>query len=238
MRLLEFELTEGGNIFKDENKVPVTVPIHKEDVDPTLKWLEKLFKKYGVIIDLVNNKLGSTGMTPTSGDMDIAVDQRKYTKEELVQALTTYAEQHDLEPKEWVRKSGISVHFKTPIVGVNGYVQTDLMFGDDLDWQKFAMQGASDSEFKGSHRHILMSSIAKFLELKWSAKEGVTSRTSGNVVSKDPQGIAEILLGPQGEASDFRSVEAMIDRIQGMPDYEEMVADARANFERDGLKLP
>lgn len=241
MRLYEFTIKEGGNIFKDENKVPVTQNINKADVDPTLKWLEKLLKKYGVEVDLVNNKLGSTGLVATSGDLDIAINQNEISKDEMVEALTKFTTQKGLEPKEWIRKSGISVHFKTPIRGdwpKNGFVQTDLMFGDDLEWQKFAMQGAANSEFKGSHRHILMSSIAKFLGLKWSGSVGVSSRESGEVISKDPQEIAEILLGPQGQADDFRSVEAMIERIQDLPDYQAMVADARENFARDGLELP
>ena len=76
MRLLEFtHLFEGGNIFKDENKVPVTTRINKADVDPTLKWLEKIVK-----LDLVNNKLGTTGKNESSGDLDIAVDEKKISK--------------------------------------------------------------------------------------------------------------------------------------------------------------
>lgn len=235
MRLYEFTLREGGNIFKDENKVPVTQRINKADVDPTLKWLESFIK-----LDLVNNKLGSTGLTPTSGDLDIAVDANAISKDELVETLTKWAEYYGQDPKDWVRKSGISVHFKTPIKGKgsNGYVQTDFMFTDDLEWMKFAMQGAAGSEFKGSHRHILMSSIAKHLGLQWSGGVGLKSRETGNVVSKDPDEIAKILLGPQGQAEDFRSVEAVIERIRDNPEYEEMVADARENFARDGLELP
>lgn len=247
MRLIEFiipagtSIFEGGNIFKDADKQPMTKRIEKADVDPTLKWMERLFKKYGVEIDLRNNKLGSTGLTPTSGDLDIAVDEADYTKEQLIDALTKFTTQKGLEPKEWIRKSGVNVHFKTPIRGDYpryGFVQLDLMFGADSDWQKFAMQGAANSEFKGSHRHILMSSIAKSLGLKWSSKEGVTSRESGKVISKDPEGIAKLLLGPEGEAGDFRSVEAMIERIQDLPEYGAMVADARETFARYGLELP
>ena len=229
------KLKEGGNVFKDENKVPVTQRINKADVDPTLEWLEQILP-----MDLVNNKLGSTGLTPTSGDLDIAIDQNEYDKAEVAEILSHWAEKQGEDPRDWVRKSGISVHFKTPIRGDvnNGFVQTDLMFTDDLEWMKFAMQGAADSGFKGSHRHILMSSIAKHLGLKWSGNVGLSSRESGEVISKDPQHIAEILLGPNGQADDFRSVEAMIARIKDLPEYEEMVADARAAFERDGLTLP
>jgi len=235
MRLYEFIIKEGGNVFKDENKVPVTIRINKADVDPTLKWLEKI-----VGVDLVNNKLGSTGVTPTSGDLDVAIDDSKVSKDEMVAKLTAWAEKQGEEPKDWVRKSGINVHFKTPIKGNPklGFVQTDLMFGNP-EWQRFALQGAGEgSEFKGMHRHILMSSIAKYHGLKWAMNEGLKSRETNNLVTNDPAEIATILLGPEGKPEDFRSVEAMIERIQDLPEYNELVADARENFARDGLELP
>lgn len=229
-------MTEGGNIFKDENKVPVTQRINKADVDPTLKWLEKIIK-----IDLVNNKLGSTGLTPDSGDLDVAVDQSKVSKDDLVNSLVAWvhSKRKGDDPKNWIRKSGISVHFKTPIRGdeANGFVQTDLMFGEP-EWMKFAMQGAANSKFKGMHRHILMASIAKALGLKWSGQAGVTSRESGKVISKDPDHIAEILLGPGNTADQFASVELMIAAIRHHDNYEELIGQAREHFERDGLHLP
>jgi hypothetical protein len=35
-------LFEGGNIFKDEQGVPVTRRINKNEIPDTIKWLEKL----------------------------------------------------------------------------------------------------------------------------------------------------------------------------------------------------
>jgi len=192
MKLTEIKpLFEGGNIFKDENKQPVTQRINKADVDPTLKWLEKIVK-----LPLVDNKLGSTGKKASSGDLDIAIDEKKISKDELVQKLTVWTDKFGLDPREWIRKSGISVHFKTPIRGDwptddPTFVQTDLMFGDPK-WMKFALSGSDDkSKFKGQHRQILMASIAKALGLKWSSAAGLSSRESGKVISKDPDRIAE-----------------------------------------------
>ena len=66
-------LKEGGNIFKDpESGNPLTQRIARDDVDPTLGWVEKLTN-----LSLKDAKLGSTGIRSTSGDLDVAVDQTK-----------------------------------------------------------------------------------------------------------------------------------------------------------------
>ena len=66
-------LLEGGNIFKDAEKNPLTKRIDRADVDPTIKWLEDILD-----ISLIDNKLGTTGKKPTSGDLDLAVDESKH----------------------------------------------------------------------------------------------------------------------------------------------------------------
>jgi len=228
-------LQEGGNIFKGKDKKPLTIRINQADVDPTLQWLEQILK-----IDLVNNKLGTTGRRETSGDLDIAVDQSKYSKDDIVDRLKAWTDQHGLNAKEWIRKSGISVHFKTPINGndKNGFVQTDLMFGDPT-WMAWSLRGAfGDTPFKGVHRQILMSSIAKVQGLKWSPTAGLTSRETNELVSKDPDEIARLLLGGNARKDDLESVETIIDKIKTRPDYSKLVADARETFARDNLELP
>ena len=152
-------LKEGGNVFKDPNGQIATTRINQADVSPTLAWLEKITG-----LDLQNNTLGTTGKAPTSGDLDVAIDQSKVTKDQLADKLNQWAIQNKQDPKLWVKKSGISVHFKTPIRGSakNGYVQTDLMFGDP-EWMKWSLQGGEPgSEYKGADRHVMMASIAIF----------------------------------------------------------------------------
>ena len=65
-------LNEGGNVFKTADGGEATQRINKADVEPTLKWLEKITG-----LDHVNFMLGSTGIKPTSGDLDVAVDKIK-----------------------------------------------------------------------------------------------------------------------------------------------------------------
>ncbi len=122
-------IKEGGNVFKDADGAIATTRINQTDVKPTVQWLEQLTG-----LPLMDNMLGSTGQKPTSGDLDLAVDPKTIGKDDLVAKLTKWAESHGFDPKEWIRKSGVSVHFKAPITGREdqGYIQTDFMFVETL----------------------------------------------------------------------------------------------------------
>ena len=221
-------LLEGGNIFKDAEGRPLTQRIDRENVVPTVQWLEKLTG-----LNLVDNMLGSTGKKPTSGDLDLGVDENMVSKQILINQLIKKGVRADD-----IRKSGDSVHLKVPILGEpsEGYVQVDFMFTDDPKWQKFSMSSAADSEYKGMHRALLLASIAKAQGMKWSYKAGLVDRKTGQTISKDPSIIALKLIN--GSAKDLASVESIIEKIKEKPNYEDLVVDARSAFERDKLILP
>ena len=119
------KLLEGGNVFKNGDGQSLTQRINQTDVKSTLAWLEEMLPD----LDLQNNTLGSTGIKDTSGDLDIAVDANRVSKEQLVAQLSQWAVSQGFKPEDYVRKSGTAVHFKTPIDGRpdRGYVQTDFM---------------------------------------------------------------------------------------------------------------
>ena len=222
-------LLEGGNVFKDDKGKPLTQRIARENVVPTVQWLEQLTG-----LKLVDNMLGSTGRKATSGDLDLGVDETKIDKATLINVLMRKGVK-----AEDLRKSGDSVHYKAPILGdeTNGYVQVDFMFTSDPKWQQFSLTGSPEgSPFKGLHRHVLLSSIAKYYGLKWSNKYGLISRASNEVVTKDPAEIADKLLG--GTVKDMQSVESIINKIKDDPNYEDLVKDARETFDQDNLVLP
>ena len=229
-------LNEGGNVFITPDGQDATQRINQADVEPTLKWLEKITG-----LDHVNFMLGSTGIKPTSGDLDVAVDKEKVNKDALVGKLKAWKDSN--APKDddrsWIAKSGVSVHFKTPIKGdaKNGFVQTDLMFGDPK-FMKFALRGAADSEFKGQHRMIMIASIAKAQGYKWSPTNGLVDRITNEPVTKDPNEVAKVLLGDGASADDMRSVETINAKIKTDPNYENLVKDAKDYFDKEGLKLP
>ena len=228
-------LNEGGNVFKDPNGQIATTRINKADVAPTLDWLEKVTG-----LELKSNTLGTTGLAPTSGDIDVAVDQAKLSKDQLVDVLNRWAIQNKQDPKQWIKKSGVSVHFKTPIRGSakNGYVQTDLMFGDP-DWMKWSLRGASgDSPYSGAHRQIMMSSIATAQGMKWSANAGLLDRETNELISTIPAEIAKKLLGPTAQLDDLESVETIVTKAKTLPNYDELVQAARDTFAKMNLELP
>jgi hypothetical protein len=228
-------LLEGGNVFKDDAGSILTVRINKADVLPTVQWLETVTG-----LELTDNMLGTTGKKETSGDLDLAIDANAVNKNEFAAKLADYIAKKGSDPKEWIRKSGISVHFKTPIRGdeKNGYVQSDFMFGEP-NWMKFSLQGGREgSELKGAHRHIILASIARVRGMKWSANNGLMSSDGKELVSKDGNEIAKKLLGQTASIKDLQDPETIIDYVIKLPNYEELVADARETLGREGVKLP
>lgn len=221
------KLTEGGNVFKDAEGNSLTTRIRREQVVPTVKWLENLTG-----LSLVDNMLGTTGRKETSGDLDLAVDAAKINKETLIRTLLTKG----IDAKD-IKKSGDSVHLKTPISGSNDFVQTDFMFGEPR-WQQFSMQGGSEgSQYRGVHRQILLSSIAKALGMKWSYKSGLMDRESNQPIEggQDPKVIAKMLGIPVNKLGTFEDILAS---IKDRPDYEQLVSDARETLARDNISLP
>ena len=225
----------SGNVFKDDAGSILTKRINKSDVIPTIKWLETVTG-----LELTDHLLGTTGKNATSGDLDIAIDANEVDKNEFANNLAEYIKKQGGDPKQWIKKSGISVHFKTPINGKeeNGYVQADFMFGE-RDWMKWSMQGGKEgSPYKGAHRHILLASIAKTKGMKWSFQNGLVNRETNEVISKDPNEIAKKLLGQMAGPKDLASVEAILNIITKLPNYTELVADARETLGKDGVELP
>ena len=229
------KLFEGGNVFKDEAGTVLTKRINRADVIPTIEWLETVTG-----LELTDHLLGTTGKKETSGDLDIAIDANEVDKNEFANKLAEYIKKQGGDPKQWIKKSGISVHFKTPIKGdeKNGYVQADFMFGE-RDWMKWSMTGGREgSQLKGAHRHMILSSIAKARGMKWSFQNGLMNRETNEVVTRDPNEIAKKLLGQTATAKELADPEAIIDYIIKLPNYEELVADARESLAKDGVELP
>lgn len=232
---MKSDLFEGGNIFKDEAGTVLTKRINRADVMPTIEWLETVTG-----LELTDHLLGTTGKKETSGDLDIAIDANEVDKNEFATKLAEYIKKQGGDPKQWIKKSGISVHFKTPIKGDEklGFVQADFMFGE-RDWMKWSMTGGREgSQLKGAHRHMILSSIAKAKGMKWSFQNGLMNRETNEVITRDPNEIAKALLGQTATAKDLQDPEAIIDFVIKLPNYEELVGDARESLAKDGVELP
>ena len=233
-------LNEGGNVFKDASGRPLTQRINQTDVKPTLAWLDMMLPD----LDLANNTLGSTGIKATSGDLDLAIDANKISKEDLVARLTQWAHSQgikDNDLKQWIQKSGTAVHFKTPITGrpQNGFVQTDFMFMKNVPWSKFVLGAMpADSEYKGRERNVLMNSIAKSMGYKLNQVAGIADRATDRVITDDPDQVAKMLLNKQATKEDLASVESIYAALARDPRRDIKLQDFREHLSRENLPEP
>jgi nucleotide-binding universal stress UspA family protein len=225
------QINEGGNIFKDGTGNPETQRINQTDVKPTVAWLESVTG-----LPLLDNMLGSTGLKSTSGDLDLAVDANKVSKDELFNQLSQYVTSQGQDPKSWVRKSGISVHFKTPIAGRSGtgFVQTDFMFVKKPDFSKFILRQDQDSTYKGATRNILINSMAKSMGYKLNQNTGIEDRATGELITDNIDQLAKLLLNPSANAADLGSVEKIVAKLKNDPKKEQKLADFRDHMARTG----
>ena len=229
-------IQEGGNVFKDPQGQLLTQRIDRADVPATVAFIQKVT---GIKFP-PDRWLGSTGRAPTSGDLDLAVDSTKTTKEDIVAAIQAWAQKNKLDPREYVVKKG-EVHFRTPIAGdVNrGFVQTDFMFLPNLDWGTFFYAGGEDSAYKGVFRNILMSSMAKAQGLKVGLN-GMFSRTTNQLLDGglDPDHVAQVLLGPGRTRDSLKNVETIYSALRQDPDRDAKLADFRDYLAKNKMSEP
>ena len=234
-------LFEGGNVFKGPDKEPLTRRIKREEIPGTIAFLEK---STGVDFSMDKDEagvpikwLGTTGRKADSGDLDLSVDANEVNKDEFAATLIS------VFGKESVKKSGDSVHLKTPIDGDSGkgFAQTDFMFSTNPKFQQGSMLGGGEgSPYRGEHRHILLSSIARARGMKYSPKFGLVDPETNEPVPNgdDWNVISKQLLGQTASTKDIKSVESIINYIKKLPNYEELIAAAQETLGRSGIELP
>ena len=228
-------IVEGGNVFKN---FP-TQRIYLADVKPTVDMLSNI-----VGINLNKNLLGSTGKRESSGDLDIGINNTKYTKDQLVGILRSWCEERNLNPKDYVAKSGISVHFRTPINGKdNEFVQTDFMFVHDIKFAQFVLSNDEYAPFNGKHRQMLLSNLAKNINLKWSGIKGLTNRATSDVIDDtNPDRVAQLLLGdPRAKQRDIKTISSILmflyNKYQSVSVVTSIIDEARQTILREGLDI-
>ena len=260
------KLLEGGNVFKTADKQSLTQRIATKDVPSTVDFLEKItgldFTKE---LDPDDKKpvkwLGTTGRKEdpdgtfdlnSSGDLDLSVDAREITKEELIAKLVDWCRSNGVEEEDifnkttkktdgWIKDAGDNVHFRTPISGsqTNGFAQSDFMLTVNPKFQQGSMIGGR-GQYRGEHRHIVLSSIARGRGMKYSPKFGLLHGDTNEPVENgdDWNVIAKQLLGQTATTKDVKSVDGIIAYIMKLPNYNELVAGARETLGKQGIELP
>ena len=251
-------LSEGGNVFKTEpEKELIAQRIATPDVDPTIKWIEKVV---GFEID-EQDLLGTTGKKNhpsgkfelnSSGDLDLNIDENEVSKQDIINKLTVWCKSQGIADADimnkgrskqdgWIHNAGDQVHFRTPIRGDanNGFVQTDFMFSLKPEFQRGAKRGGTD-EYGGALRAMLLASLARGRGYKMSPKFGLLDPNNGDAVIADTwDKISPLLLGQGATEEDTHTVESMIAFLRkNEPNYEELIAQFEFQLEKAGKKLP
>ena len=242
------------NVFKLADGSLMCRRINREEIMPTVKWLERITG-----LDFTSDVddagypvkwLGTTGRKASSGDLDLSVSESDSTKEQLKNRLIQWALDSGISPNDimntkvdranWIQLAGDNVHFRAPIMGdeKNGYVQTDFMFSGDPTWQQWSMRGGlADSPYRGMHRHVLLASIARAQNYKYSYKNALIDPQTDQTITKNPTEIAKALLGPDAVAADIETTENILKKIRPRPDYDKLTAAARETLSKEGVML-
>lgn len=154
MRLKNILIQEGGYALRDAG----VQRIKREDIDSTIKFVSGIsgVPKQEMI------PLGSVGKSPTSGDIDLAIDITKHDPDALhTKMVKALGEENCV-----VNKATKVNSYAVPIKGdeKNGRVQVDFMFGANPEWMQFAYYSEGEnSKYKGLVRTILIMSVAAAL---------------------------------------------------------------------------
>lgn len=183
------------------------------------------------LLDDVNNKvLKGTGIecipvgsaaTPTpgkrSGDLDVIVDEN---------AVISFFNSPDVKTAkqqlaDYINQKG----FNTKVIGTNVHVQMPLgneshqldimVVADAAKTAKFhTHEIPQGSPYKGIHKQLAISKLAKSKGLLWSAWKGLFKRNeqgkAGEFVTNDLNEIARVLLGNNRNAADLGSLESIL----------------------------
>lgn len=244
--MFTLQLYEGGAAIAKSN------PVDKEDVPGVVQTARSHIPPEiakGIQIDI-----GSAGYKIKSGDIDLMVEasdvvdyfNTQDAKDPVAEAkkmLQQYFVQRGIESKVSGRNVHIGIPYKTKL-GQAGLAQVDVMVIHDAavvaPWHQHGLRGMyDDPEFRGSETFMLMSSLAKFKNLKFDAFSAkLMNRDTGEVVGRTRKQVAKILLNPRAKESDLDSVKSIMKALENDPDREGKLAQARQDAAKGLYKLP
>lgn len=203
----------GGNVFDN------VTPIKHEHISNIAKKINTVLSPTGTSI-LPIGSCASPVAEKVSGDMDAIVDADK---------LANYFCENDIKVvRRSLKDLFDSAGMKTTLNGVSVHVrveldksahQVDLMIVPNAETaQLFHIhQIPEGSPYKGVHKHMALSKLARDLGLLWSPYEGLWTRGPDRKKHKfytdDLDKIAKTLLGPAAVAQDLNSLDSMLERL-------------------------
>ena len=245
---MKTKLTEGGNA------IPESVPVNKEDVAGIIATAKSLLPQQ--LLKNLQADIGSAGYKLQSGDIDLmveAADVIRFFKTEnekdpvkaAKKAFEAYLVKKGVRVCVNGRNVSIAVPYKEQSSRQNKVAQVDLMVIHDANivapYHQHGPRGMydTDAEFKGQPIFILMNSIGKALNLKFDAFGAkLMDRDTNNVVARDRDAVAKILLNKKATADDLNSVKTILRALENDPKREAKLAQAREDAKKGLINLP
>lgn len=203
----------GGNAFKD------VTPFEHEQIPNIVKQINSVLNQTGAQA-LPIGSCASPSPGKISGDMDVILDADVLANYFCENTLKTVRRNlKDLFDSAGMETtlSGVSVHVRVELE--DSAHQVDLMIVPDAETaQQFHIHDIPEgSPYKGVHKHMALSQLARDHGLLWSPYEGLWTRGADNKKNKfyanDLDTIAKTLLGPATVADDLSSLDSMLARL-------------------------
>ncbi|NJO63708.1 MAG: hypothetical protein HC836_37630 [Richelia sp. RM2_1_2] len=165
MKLIElFEseiLLMGGNAFPSLK----LSRINREDIGSTIDLISKTLSPIGITKKyIMNHLMGSVNKQADSGDIDIALDNSKFSKETLIKISDIIRQKYDNEYVQTKTLPGGQIQTAWPIANnpSKGLIQVDFILGSP-DWLKFShySPGLDRSPYKGVWISTMLGVLAK-----------------------------------------------------------------------------
>lgn len=239
-------LVEGGNA------IPNSRPVARDDVRAVIEQVRQMLPPE--ISRNLQTDIGSAGYKIQSGDIDVFVDEQDVVEffktqdqKDPVRAAKQMLKQYFVEKGLVSVVSGRNVHIGVPYTSTGtpkGLAQVDVMVIGDAGivapWHQHGLRGQyDDPEFKGSEIFMLLSSLAKYQNLKFDAFGGrLMQRDTNQVVGRTRKEVAKILLGPKAKESDLDSVKTIMAALKDDPNREGKLAQARQDAAKGLFRLP
>jgi hypothetical protein len=233
-------LLEGGNAIPESN------PVKQADVAGVVASAKKALPK-SLLVN-IQTDIGSAGYKAESGDIDLMVEAQdliqlfktsgeKDPTASAKKALANYFQKKNIQTKINGRNVSIGVPYE------NGLAQVDVMVIHDAHivapFHQHGTRGMyGDPDFKGSDIFLLISSIAKHLNLKFDAFGAkLIDRKTGDVVARTRDEVAKVLLNPKAIGEDLNSVKSIMRILKLDPEGIAKLKQAREDVAKGLLTL-
>ena len=217
-------LSEGGNV------VPNAVPIKRENFATAMRNLQHVLPK-----GLNLYPIGSAGKKTVSSDIDALIDADELMRAFPAKDLKTSRKELEDYFKDkglFAARTGVSVHVGVPTGAGNDIVQVDLMAVENArDAQPLHTHDYDSEEMSGGTVQRIwadlanLSRVAGHDRLMMSPYKGLVDRDTKELLAKDKDGIAKIIIGPTATASDLGNPTKILNALKQYPEKYAAIKD-------------